>query len=111
MAPATQYVFAEMLGISEHFTAGSHDWLPYSVIPAFLKLICKHQFVGLLRNFSEMSGKGKIIDNCQFGEAVQTPIYLVRFLTETREHGKMNPVPFGTGRCQTFLGGYPPFRG
>ena len=45
MAPVTQYVFAEMLGISEHFTAGSHEWLPYSVIPTFLKLICKHQFV------------------------------------------------------------------
>ena len=44
MAPVTQYVFAEMLGISEHFTAGSHEWLPYSVIPTFLKLICKHQF-------------------------------------------------------------------
>ena len=37
MAPVTQYVFAEMLGISEHFTAGSHEWLPYSVIPTFLK--------------------------------------------------------------------------
>ena len=44
MAPVTQYVFAEMLGISEHFTAGSHKWLPYSVIPTFPKLICKHQF-------------------------------------------------------------------
>ena len=43
MAPAGQYVFAEMLGISEHFTAGSHEWLPYSVIPTFSKLICKHQ--------------------------------------------------------------------
>ena len=31
MAPAGQYIFAEMLGISEHFTAGSHEWLPYSV--------------------------------------------------------------------------------
>ncbi len=46
MAPVTQYVFAEMLGISEHFTAGSHEWLPYSVIPTFLKLICKQQFIG-----------------------------------------------------------------
>ena len=45
MAPVTQYVFAEMLGISEHFTAGSHEWLPYSVIPTFPQLICKHQFV------------------------------------------------------------------
>ena len=44
MAPAGQYVFAEMLGISEQFTAGSHEWLPYSVIPTFPKLICKHQF-------------------------------------------------------------------
>ena len=47
MAPVTQYVFAEMLGISEHFTAGSHEWLPYSVIPTFPKLICKHQFIDL----------------------------------------------------------------
>ena len=47
MAPVTQYVFAEMLGISEHFTAGSHEWLPYSVIPTFPKLICKHQFITL----------------------------------------------------------------
>ena len=37
MAPVTQYVFAEMLGISEYFTAGSHEWLPYSVIPTLLK--------------------------------------------------------------------------
>ena len=36
MAPVTQYVFAEMLGISDHFTAGSHEWLPYSVIPTLL---------------------------------------------------------------------------
>ena len=47
MAPVTQYVFAEMLGISEHFTAGSHEWLPYSVIPTFPKLICKQQFMVL----------------------------------------------------------------
>ena len=47
MAPAGQYIFAEMLGISEYFTAGSHEWLPYSVIPTFSKLICKHQFVVL----------------------------------------------------------------
>ena len=45
MAPVTQYVFAEMLGISEHFTAGSHEWLPYSVIPTFPKQTGKHQFV------------------------------------------------------------------
>ena len=37
MAPVGQYVFAEMLGISEHFPAGSHKWLPYSVIPTLLK--------------------------------------------------------------------------
>ena len=46
MAPVTQYVFAEMLVISEHFAAGSHEWLPYSVIPAFSKQIGKHQFIG-----------------------------------------------------------------
>ena len=49
MAPVMQYVFAEMLGISEHFTAGSHEWLPYSVIPTFPKLICKQHFVWLTK--------------------------------------------------------------
>ena len=44
MAPVTQYVFAEMLGLSEHFTAGSHEWLPYSVVSTFPKQICKQQF-------------------------------------------------------------------
>ena len=48
MAPVSQYVFAEMRRISDHFTAGSHEWLPYSVIPTFPKLICKHHFPGLL---------------------------------------------------------------
>ena len=42
MAPVEQYVFAEMLGISEHFAAGSHEWLPYSVIQTFSKQIGKH---------------------------------------------------------------------
>ena len=37
MAPAGQCVFAEMLGISEHFTAGSHEWLPYSDFSTFPK--------------------------------------------------------------------------
>ena len=46
MAPVTQCVFAEMLVISEYFAAGSHEWLPYSVIPAFSKQIGKQQFVG-----------------------------------------------------------------
>ena len=44
MAPAGQYVFAEMLGISEHFTAGSHEWLPYSDFSTFPKQYDKHQF-------------------------------------------------------------------
>ena len=44
MAPGTQYVFAETLGISEHFTAGSHEWLPYSVFSTFPKQTYKHQF-------------------------------------------------------------------
>ena len=48
MAPVMQYVFAEMRRISDHFTAGSHEWLPYSVIPTFPKLICKQQFVAIL---------------------------------------------------------------
>ena len=32
MAPVTQYVFAEMWSKSEQYTAGSHEWLPYSRI-------------------------------------------------------------------------------
>ena len=44
MAPVTQYVFAEMLGISEHFTAGSHEWLPYSDFSTFPKQYNKQQF-------------------------------------------------------------------
>ena len=62
MAPVEQYVFAEMLGISEHFTAGSHEWLPYSVISTFSNQICKQQFAvqlikadNLNTNFSERS--------------------------------------------------------
>ena len=50
MAPGTQYVFAETLGISEHFTAGSHEWLPYSVFSTFPKQTYKHQFSVLLRS-------------------------------------------------------------
>ena len=50
MAPVMQYVFAEMRRISDHFTAGSHEWLPYSVIPTFPKLICKQQFFALPGN-------------------------------------------------------------
>ena len=41
MAPVTQYVFAETLKLSIHFTAGSHEWLPYSAIPPFPKQIYK----------------------------------------------------------------------
>ena len=58
MAPVTRYVFAEMLGISEHFTAGSHEWLPYSDFSTFPKQYDKHQFVGLF-------APGRITVNCQ----------------------------------------------
>ena len=44
MAPVEQYVFAEMLRKSEHFTAGSHEWLPYSVFPTFPIQSNKQQF-------------------------------------------------------------------
>ena len=47
MAPVTHYVFAEMLGISKHFTAGSHEWLPYSDLSTFPKQYTKHQFISL----------------------------------------------------------------
>ena len=53
MPPVAQSVFAETPGISGHFTAGSHEWLPYSVIPTFPKLICKQQFITLLRKAKE----------------------------------------------------------
>ena len=49
MAPVTQYVFAETLILSIHFTAGSHEWLPYSAIPPFPKQIYKLQFITPLR--------------------------------------------------------------
>ena len=47
MAPVMQYVFAEMLGISDHFTAGSHEWLPYSDFSTLSKQYDKHQFIVL----------------------------------------------------------------
>ena len=54
MAPVTQYVFAEMLGISELFTAGSHEWLPYSDFPTFPKQTDKHQWIeGIWREIYE----------------------------------------------------------
>ena len=49
MDPAGQYVFAEMLRKSEHFTAGSHEWLPYSDFSTFSKQTTKHQFVIFIR--------------------------------------------------------------
>ena len=55
MAPVTQYVFAEMLGISEHFTAGSHEWLPYSDFSTFPKQYDKHKFVRFLFPFQKTS--------------------------------------------------------
>ena len=39
MAPVMQYVFAEMLVISEYFAAGSHEWLPYSKDEVCLKTV------------------------------------------------------------------------
>ena len=64
MAPVTQYVFAEMRRKSEQCTAGSHEWLPYSWIWAFLIILkgCRNCQLSIV--------------NCQFGEAVQTPICL-----------------------------------
>ena len=44
MAPVEQSVFAEMLRISEHFPAGSLEWLPYSVFPTFPIQSNKQQF-------------------------------------------------------------------
>ena len=43
MAPVGQYVFAEMQWITEHFTAGSHEWLPCSRIWAFLIFLKGYQ--------------------------------------------------------------------
>ena len=47
MAPS-----GEMFRYPQHFGEnvlrhGSHEWLPYSVIPTFPRLICKHQFIPL----------------------------------------------------------------
>ena len=50
MPPVAQSVFAEALGISEHFTAGSHEGLPYSDFPTFPKQSAKHQFVTRIRS-------------------------------------------------------------
>ena len=59
MPPVTQYVFAEMRRKSGHFTAGSHEWLPYSIILVFLIILNGHYNC----QFS--------IVNCQFGEAAK----------------------------------------
>ena len=56
MAPVEQYVFAEMLRISEHFTAGSHEWLPYSVFPTFPIQSNKQQFVVLTSAVADLGG-------------------------------------------------------
>ena len=55
MAPVTQYVFAETLILSIHFTAGSHEWLPYSAIPPFPKQIYKQQFAELPEGTPKLS--------------------------------------------------------
>ncbi len=78
MAPVGQYVFAEMLGISEHFTAGSHEWLPYSDFPTFPKQSAKHQFVSVLakadgRFYDTAWGRGG--KNCPAGGAGQAVGY------------------------------------
>ena len=56
MAPVEQYVFAEMLRISEHFTAGSHEWLPYSVFPTFPIQSNKQQFIVLTSAVADLGG-------------------------------------------------------
>ena len=48
MAPVTQCVFAAMRSKTEHFTAGSHKWLPYRVIPGFPKHLDKQQFIAVM---------------------------------------------------------------
>ena len=50
MPPVAQSVFAETLKYSEHFTAGSHEWLPYSDFPTFPKQSAKHQFAARMRS-------------------------------------------------------------
>ena len=55
MSPVTQYVFAETLKLSIHFTAGSHEWLPYRVIPGFPKHLGKHKFLDLLMNADSLN--------------------------------------------------------
>ena len=61
---------------------GSHECLPYSK-NAPCSQIFKHQFVVLMRSsdkhFSKLSRRDTIIVNCQFGEAVQTVVFLLGF--------------------------------
>ena len=87
MAPVTRYVFAEMLGISEHFTAGSHEWLPYSDFSTFPKQYDKHQFVGLF-------APGRITVNCQLS-ILHCP-FADRALSELRAGGE-EVTPAGQG--------------
>ena len=77
MAPVGQYVFAEMWSKSGQCTAGSHEWLPYSWIWAFLIILkgCRNCQLSIV--------------NCQFGEAVQTPIYHSAFCEEETKAKKM----------------------
>ena len=71
MAPVTQYVFAETLELPEHFTAGSHKWLPYSDFPTFPKRTAKQQFVyGTTPIYTKLLQKGKGFydrENCCIG--------------------------------------------
>ena len=74
MAPVGQYVFAEMWSKSEQCTAGSHEWLPYSRIQAFLIILkgCHNCQLSTV--------------NCQFGEAAKH-----QFAVYRSEYRRKNP--------------------
>ena len=86
MAPVMQYVFAEMLVISEYFAAGSHEWLPYSKNVVRTKssntnLSLIFLFYHTFRNRARDWGKGKIAVDFRGG-------------IEYDKHKEMGPCPY-----------------
>ena len=74
MAPVGQYVFAEMWSKSGQCTAGSHEWLPYSWIWAFLIILkgCRNCQLSIV--------------NCQFGEAAKQQ-FLAQICPQSKSPG------------------------
>ena len=65
MAPGGE-MFRNPLHFGENVLPyGSHEWLPYSVIPTLSKQICKHQFSGLPRSADCFFHPRRGFHNCQ----------------------------------------------